>query len=55
MAGLLDSNPSLFLIVGTAAIIMGIVWTVFPFVVISKLGKIEEHLRSIRSDVDTKP
>jgi hypothetical protein len=55
MVNLFDSSPLLFLVFAGASIILAIVWIVFPFVVISRLGKIEEHLSAIRNKTDASP
>jgi hypothetical protein len=51
MYNLFDSNPLVFMVV----IVMGIVWLIFPFVVIARLGKIEGHLGAMRRERETKP
>jgi hypothetical protein len=55
MSNLFDSNPLTFLLLLGASIVMGVVWIVFPFIVMGRLRKIEEHLSDIRNKTQTNP
>jgi type III secretory pathway component EscT len=54
-------HPEIALLLYGIGLIVGIVWLVFPFIVMSRLGSMldhlrgmEEHLNAIRSNTDTK-
>jgi ABC-type spermidine/putrescine transport system permease subunit I len=48
-------HPEIALLIYGVGLIVGIVWIVFPFVVISRLGKIEAHLGAIRDQTAARP
>jgi hypothetical protein len=45
-------HPLLALLLYVFAFLMGAVWLAFPFVVMSRLADIREHLKAIRGDAD---
>ena len=47
LALLIDDVPPLLLLVG---FVMGIVWLAFPFVVMSRLADIRDHLAAMRGE-----
>lgn len=48
-------HPEIAFLLYGVGLIIGIVWIVFPFVVISKLSKMEAHLSAMRMEAGAKP
>jgi hypothetical protein len=54
MVSLFDSNPLLFLLLAGASIVLGLIWLVFPIVVMWRLGDIRDHLAALRGAEDAR-